>query len=121
MNKTSLQEQMLSESECILSSIDWYEAQLKEKLIDFDHHFRYNNSDKILVLEPQILTLVKKLSIELENMDRYMEKYRRLINDEKKAFLHYIEQKKEENLRSISKKQGRVGKGKGLQGKVGQG
>jgi hypothetical protein len=80
--KESLQSQMLQDSLIIFKSIEWIEKEIDKKLIELDK-ISINNLEDFKILESQILVLVRKLSIEEDNMDKYMIKYRKLVNEEK--------------------------------------
>ncbi len=70
--------------------LDWLEAQINSKLKFFEKELMGNNFKKASDFEKEILILLKRLSYEEKNMDEYMLKYRRLINNEKAKMLHGV-------------------------------
>ena len=93
-SNSSLSLQMINKSNLIISSVDWLEVQINKKLLEFDIAEVNNNISKCEILYKEIQGLLFKLKKEEDNMDSFMLKYRKLINDEKKALLHNIRKKK---------------------------
>ena len=74
-----LEKKICSESKVILDNVDFYERELNKKILQLDDP-DYNTEE----IQSQILHLVGKLDKEIDNMDAFMEKYRKILNEEKK-------------------------------------
>ena len=86
--KSDLEIQMLNESNIIIESIDFLEKIINKKGTDFEKYLFENNFKQASIIEKEVLILLKKLSLEEENMDKFLIKYRNKINEEKAKILH---------------------------------
>jgi len=100
---------MIVEAIILLSSIEWTQDELEKKILEFDTAEANNNLDDLSRLRREILGYVKKLDRELANMDEFMLKYRRLI-DEKKELLPSLVKERPIYLRGVPQNSVRKGK-----------
>ena len=84
MQKDNLEDSMISEANLILTSIDWIEKQIDEKLISFETALEQEDIRKGDYLKKEINVLLKKLKQEEKNMSIFMDKYTKAIHEEKK-------------------------------------
>lgn len=85
MSNIELKEQMIRDSLIILRSVDWTEREIDKKTLEFElamAHNKYSEAEKIRL---QINNLLSKLNRENENMDKFMEEYRGISNEEKRV------------------------------------
>lgn len=85
---SNLQLAMIKEANLIFASIDWLESNIDAKLELFEKCLSENKIKEASLIEKEVMLLIRKLSSEEKNMDSYMEKYRKLIENEKKKMLH---------------------------------
>ena len=94
---------MINEANTILSSVDFLEKEITKKCLEIEEAEINYNQTEVEQLKTQLSQLLVKLSYETSNMDAYMIKYRKLVEDEKKTMLSSFSKKKQISLRSISK------------------
>lgn len=93
-NNEDLKHLMLADSRIILKSIDWTEIEINKKLLELEQAIDNYNYELAESIKNQILNLNRRLNRELKNMDGYMVKYRKLIQNEKEALLSDFGKKK---------------------------
>lgn len=84
LNEQALKERMIFDAVLILSSVEWTQLRIEEKLLEIEQAQINNKFDTLQELHNQILSLLARLEREKINMDKYMIKYRRLVNERKK-------------------------------------
>ena len=107
----TLQENMVTEANIILSSVDWYERKIDQKLLEIEQKLSYNS---IEILRRELLSLLAALKREERNMDEYMAKYRKLVHEENKR-LYHLSKKHPPCLRGVSTNITRSKSGEGIQ------
>jgi hypothetical protein len=85
----SLRESILKDAILILNSISFYEKQIYAKLAEIDEAENNKLFDEFPRLERETVALCKKIDHENQEMDRFLIKYRRLVNDEKQKILSH--------------------------------
>lgn len=84
MLDTKLKKEMIANATLILKSVNWTEQEIKKYLIQLEDAEKNFETEKIDQLEPIIRGLIKKLNLELRNMDQFMIHYRKAIDEKKK-------------------------------------
>jgi hypothetical protein len=101
MQEQVLKDKMIADAVLILSTVEWLQKRVEEKLLEINETDE-DNIEKLLLIKKQVLSLLARLRAEERQMDRYMLKYRRIL-DEKKALLFGTCEKKQIHLRGIQK------------------
>lgn len=104
LQEQALKERMVLDAILILSSVEWVQDKLERKLLEFDEALENNKDGDLPRLRREILGCIRKLDREMAQMDLYMLKYRRLV-DEKKELLPSARPKRPIYLRGVSPKQ----------------
>ena len=81
---------MLSEAALILSSVDFLENQIKQKLGEMEEAANNNLYATAELIEKQIRGLLRKINNENVEIDSFMRHYKQLIKDEKEKLLSNI-------------------------------
>ena len=81
IKEKSLKSQMLYDALMIFKSTEYIEKEINIRLSKLDDEDL--SIDNLLGLQNEIMTLLRKLNLEEGNMDKYMEKYRKLIQEQK--------------------------------------
>lgn len=82
-----LSSQMNDEALVIRASVAFLEKQINAKLALFDEARNNGFSADAILLEGQIMSLLKKIDRENSNIDQFMSRYTKTITNEKKAIL----------------------------------
>lgn len=100
MDDTSLKLQILEESKLIPKTVDFLEGEINKHVGLALVAYKKKNFEEFEKQRKTVITLVGKLSKEIQNMDAFMEKYTRIIN-EKKAMLPDNGKKEQVYLRGV--------------------
>ena len=85
-----LREKMLHDAILILRSVAFYEQEINKKMGEIDEAERNHFDDDIPILLKQLESLRIKIGKENIEMDEFLIKYKRLIQDEKQKMLSTI-------------------------------
>lgn len=110
-NKTDLREQMIFDAQLIFKSVSFLEKLIKNKMMELEEAINNNYEEDALNLEKQLKNLVIKIGQEDKEIQNYIIKYKKELENEKKAILFNTKQKKQIHIRSIPKNKGRKGRG----------
>ena len=94
MPDTDLQKSMINDANVILQSIDFLENLINKKLKLVDIAIANSDTEQLEILKKEIYQLLRKLRLEEKQMDVYMVKYKKLVQNEKEKMLHNSKQKK---------------------------
>jgi hypothetical protein len=89
-----LKSQMLTEAMLILNSVAFLEKQVYNKIAEIEEATNNNLYEDVERLEMETKALLRKIQLENSNMDSFTKKYQERVNNEKKAILSSIKQKK---------------------------
>jgi len=113
LQEQALKERMVLDAILILASIEWLQDNLERKILEIDEAENNNKDDDLPKLRLEILSCVRKLDWEIANMDSYMLKYKRLI-DEKKELVPCTFKKRPIYLRGVPTNAPREAQGKSM-------
>jgi hypothetical protein len=89
MNKKSeLKRQMHYEAEMLVASFEWAENQLRRLIYDLEQaedNYDFELSDKI---EQKINLMLARIANEDKNVEKFVEKYGRLMNEKEKSLFN---------------------------------
>jgi hypothetical protein len=89
MNKKSeLKRQMHYEAELLVASFEWAENQLRRLIYDLEQaedNYDFELSDKI---EQKINLMLARIANEDKNVEKFVEKYGRLMNEKEKSLFN---------------------------------
>ena len=97
----TLKQRMLTDSLLIIKSVFWVENQINQKSLEFEQAIDDDNYEKAELIKDQMGVLIARLRMEERNMDAFMVKYRKLVQDEKQTLLSNIIKKKPLSTRML--------------------
>lgn len=102
-NKTDLREQMIFDARLIFKSVSFLEKLIKNKMMELEEAINNNYEEDAINLEKQLKNLVIKIGQEDKEIQNYLIKYKKELENEKKAILFNTKQKKQIHIRSFPK------------------
>ena len=100
LQEQALKERMVLDAILILASVEWLQDKLEKKMLEIDEAETNNKDGDLPRLRREILSCIRKLNREMANMDEYMVKYKRLV-DEKKELVPRAIKKRPIYLRGV--------------------
>jgi hypothetical protein len=119
-NSQSIKDQMISEALLIITTIEFIGKQIEKLMLEFEEAINNKDYSRAEQIEQEFLSCKRKIKHEDENIDKFMSKYKKIIEDEKKSILYDTVKKKQIHLRSISENQSRKKRRKSIQRKTRQ-
>jgi asparagine synthetase A len=89
-----LKSQMLSDAMIILSSVSFLEKEILKKTGELEEAVNNGIRDDADRIEKELNILIKKIGNENLEMDKFLNKYKKEVENEKKAILSNFKQKK---------------------------
>ncbi len=83
MDEENLNKTMLDEDHFILFTVNWLESQIDEQLELFEDALAEDNEVEADLIEKKIHNLLEKLVKEEKEMDKFMNKFGKIIKDKK--------------------------------------
>lgn len=87
MDTEDLQEQMKKDALVIIASVGFVEREIERNFSLLEEAVNNGYHEDVKLLEKRILSLVAKVGDENKNMDDFMLKYKKVIQNEKTAIL----------------------------------
>jgi len=102
MPELFIKDKMIEEALLIIQTVEFIGKRIEILMLELDEAAVNKDYERIEQIEQEFSSCKRKIKQEDENIDKFMSKYKKIIQDEKESILHDIVEKKQIHLRSLS-------------------